>query len=156
MMIRRPTVRPLPPIMIVHMERTMCNGTCPVYKVRVDDNGEVNWNGIDFVEVTGRRLWAISKAKLRLLHKLLEEYDFMNLDKPDPSDGPFFGGYITCQPSCITTVIFRDGTRKKIDHYLGDGFMPKRLEELENRIDAILGTHLYIGSNPPLITNPTL
>lgn len=137
--------RRLPPIKILQLERTVCNGVCPAYKVRVDDYGEVRWNGIAFVAVPGRRLWAISRAKMELLHSLLEEYGFMDLDKPAPGDGPFYGPTVTCMPSCITTVIFKDGSRKKIDHYLGDGFMPKRLTELENRLDAVLGTKEFIG-----------
>lgn len=135
----------LPPIKILHLERTSCNGVSPAYKVRVDDNAEVRWNGLEAVAVPGRRLWALPRAKLELIHNLLEDYDFMNLDKPEPGEGPFFGPTVTSMPHCIITVIFNDGTRKKIDHYLGDGFMPKRLGELENRLDALLGTGELTG-----------
>jgi hypothetical protein len=131
---------PLPPFKILHMERTGCYGICPIYTVCVDEYGDVRWDGRDFVKEEGKRLWAISEAKVKLLNDLLTRYDFLNLDK---EGFPNFG--VTCGDSCIITVVFKDGSRKKIDHYVpGDGKSPA-LNRLENRIDAILGVKEYVG-----------
>ena len=140
---RRPAPKyPLPPIKVLILERTACYGSCPIYTVSVDDNCEVRWLGRDYVEIKGARIWAISRIKMDLLHKCLERYDFLNLDKPQMK---LFGLCGSDGPSCITTAIFADGSRKRINHNMGDESMPEQLTRLEDRIDAILGTGKYVG-----------
>ena len=42
---------------------------------------------------------------------------------------------------------FVDGTVKKVDHYHGDRSAPSELGWLEDRIDVLSGTELYIGED---------
>ena len=39
----------------VELSRSGCYGTCPSYKVRVAEDGNVTWNGGGFVEAVGER-----------------------------------------------------------------------------------------------------
>ena len=39
--------------LLITMERTPCHGTCPVYKLTISGNGEVTYEGHNFVEVEG-------------------------------------------------------------------------------------------------------
>lgn len=47
----------------IKLRRTMCYGTCPVYSVVVDKEGDVNYNGEMFVYKNGEHNWKISKKK---------------------------------------------------------------------------------------------
>lgn len=122
---------PLRPIKILYLERT-CGMALPLpaYKVRVDDNAEVKWNGLKNVDVEGFSLWGISRQKLNLLNALLTEYDFLNFEKAHdsvlmPLDG-----------NCLVTVVFADGTRRKVCY----GEYDEKFEEFAGLIDAILDT----------------
>jgi len=131
---------PLPPFKILHMKRTGCYGPCPAYTVCVDEYGDVRWDGRDFVKEEGKTIWAISGEKVKLLNKLLTKYDLLNLDREE-----FPTVRVTCADYCIITAVFKDGSRKQIEHYLGGDGKPAALSRLENRIDAILGVSEYVG-----------
>ena len=137
---------PLPPIRILHLARTGDRA----YTATADKYGQVKWNGKSLVAVKGRGLWDIPPVKMELLRQCLEKYDFLNLDKTG-QDGPFFGMHYSADlGSCIITVIFMDGTRKTIKHDMMDDTMPKKLFQLESRIETILGIRKWAG-RPPMM-----
>ena len=37
----------------IELERTQCYGPCPVYKLSILRNGEITYNGIQFVKILG-------------------------------------------------------------------------------------------------------
>ena len=123
---------------IVSLARTACYGRCPIYKVTVLRDGTVLWEGERFVQVTGKVTAKLPAAAMTDLGKAFARADFFALqDKYDSYD-------VTDHPSAITT--FDDGKRKKtIHHYHGDRSAPKALDELEDRIDALVGTTKWIG-----------
>lgn len=41
------------------LERTMCYGDCPAYKVEVLQTGEVLWDGFSYVSQKGKQKWVI-------------------------------------------------------------------------------------------------
>lgn len=126
----------------IRLERTMCYGTCPVYNVIVDKEGNVKYDGEMYVYKSGKHQWMISIKKMKLLNKIMEEFRFKSfVYKPE-------NGFITDQPSCITTVKFADGDSKKIDHYYGDILKDDSLSVLEKKIEIIIGTKEYV--NPKL------
>jgi hypothetical protein len=123
---------------IVSLERTACYGRCPIYKVTVLRDGTVLWEGGRFVKVTGKATAKLPAAAMTDLGKAFARADFFALqDKYESYD-------VTDHPSAITS--FDDGKRKKtIRHYHGDRSAPKMLDELEERIDEIVGTGKWIG-----------
>ncbi|OGR43848.1 MAG: hypothetical protein A2X35_09050 [Elusimicrobia bacterium GWA2_61_42] len=138
---------PLPPIRILHLARTGDRA----YTATADKYGQVKWNGKSLVAVKGRGLWDIPPVKMELLRQCLEKYDFLNLDKNDL--GPYESFGAVCDPdfgSCIITVIFANGTRKTINHNMMDESMPKKLFQLESRIETILGIRKWAG-RPPMM-----
>ena len=120
------------------LERTMCYGTCPVYTVSVDDNGNVEYHGEMFVSRAGNHKWKVPKKTVAALNRLLTRYEFFSFKK---SYNKFS---VSCMPSTITTVIMDDGREKKVDHYHGDCDVPKQLNTIENRIDELLGSDKYV------------
>jgi hydroxymethylpyrimidine pyrophosphatase-like HAD family hydrolase len=126
----------------IKLRRTMCYGTCPVYSVVVDKEGNVSYNGEMFVYKSGEYNWKISKKKIKRLNDLLKEFDFKSFVY-EPGDK-----FITDQASCITTVKFTDSEIKEINHYLGDLLLDDSLTVFEKNIEKIIGIKKYV--NPKL------
>ena len=122
----------------IYLERTMCYGDCPVYKLFITSKGNVQLNKdhylSDEVEIFK---WKIDLNAISELNEVLRKYGYFKLKKKEPTywqtDGPF----------CITQVEFEDGSKRKIEHYLGDDAYPKRLITIENWIDKIVGVMDY-------------
>ena len=126
----------------IKLQRTMCYGTCPVYSVTVDNEGNVNYHGEMFVYKSGEQHWKISKKKVEQLNNLIEDFGFKSFTY-EPGEE-----FITDQPSCITTVKYSDGQTKEIDHYYGHILIDDNLTAFEEKIDRIIGTKKYV--NPRL------
>ena len=126
----------------IRLERTMCYGICPVYTVVVDNNGSINYSGEMYVYKSGEHQWKISKKKVEQLNDLIDSFDFKSF-KYEPGSG-----FITDQPSCITTVKYPDGEIKEIDHYYGHIMIDDSLTAFEKKIERIIGTKKYV--NPKL------
>lgn len=102
----------------------MCYGNCPVYNVTVDKEGNVKYEGDMFVYKSGEYRWKIPSKKVKQLSDLIENFGFKSfIYKP-------LNGFVTDQPSCITTVKYFDGDSKEIDHYYGDILLDDRLTDL--------------------------
>jgi hypothetical protein len=126
----------------IKLQRTMCYGTCPVYSVTVDNEGNVNYHGEMFVYKSGEQHWKISKKKVEQLNNLIEDFGFKSFTY-EPGEE-----FITDQPSCITTVKYSDGQTKEIDHDYGNILVDDSLAAFEKKIDRIIGTKKYV--NPRL------
>ncbi len=126
----------------IKLQRTMCYGTCPVYSVTVDNEGNVNYHGEMFVYKSGEQHWKISKKKVEQLNDLIEDFGFKSFIYEAG------GQFITDQPSCITTVKYSNGETKEIDHYYGHILIDDSLAAFEKKIDRIIGTKKYV--NPRL------
>ncbi|MDP4145795.1 MAG: DUF6438 domain-containing protein [Bacillota bacterium] len=122
----------------VTLERTMCFGDCPVYRIEIDDTGKVIWEGKKYVAKPGRYEWTIPKEKIDELNSAIDKFGYKNY-KYNTIDGSK-----TDFPSVITSVLFDNGYYRKINHYLGDTLEDNRLTEFENEIDRIAGTEDYI------------
>ncbi len=48
----------------IKLQRTVCYGTCPVYSVIVDNEGNVSYHGEMFVYKSGEHHWKVSKKKV--------------------------------------------------------------------------------------------
>ena len=60
----------------IKLQRTMCFGTCPVYSVMVDKEGNVNYYGEMFVYKSGEHYWKIPMKKVEQLNGLIEDFGF--------------------------------------------------------------------------------
>jgi len=125
----------------VTLQRTGCEGTCPVYTVAVEAPGRVHWQGQQFVARLGEHRWQLSPAQwdalcaaidARDIHAYVDAYPFDNNSR-------------TCQDDCITTITFADGREKRIAHHQGNPAAPRSLTAFEKRLDTLIGTAVYIG-----------
>ncbi len=126
----------------IKLQRTMCFGTCPVYSVTVDNEGNVNYSGEMFVYKSGEHHWKISGKKVNQLNDLIEDFGFKSFIYEPGYE------FITDGPSCITTIKYSDGATKEINHYYGHVLIDDSLTAFEKNIERIIGTKKYV--NPRL------
>lgn len=121
----------------ITLERTMCNGGCPVYKVVVDGTGKVIYEGYTNVYKSGKHEWKISKDRIGKLKELLQEFDYKSFKYKHKNSGKID------YPSCITAVKYIDGVLKTIFHNLGHSGFDKNLMKFENQVEEITDTFSY-------------
>ena len=124
---------------VITIERTACFGSCPVYSAQIYADGTVNYEGKDFVKITGKKQHKISKEKLNDLIKEFEQAKYFTLKDKYASDEN--GMSLTDQPT-TTTSFTLNGKQKTVVNYY---YAPKELEKLENAIDLLAGLYEFIG-----------
>jgi hypothetical protein len=123
--------------LIITLERTACNGTCPVYKLTIYGNGSVVYEGKGFVKTIGRITSNIGEERIRKLISLFNEIDFFSLKESyEERDVPDMA-------SARTSINLGDNT-KSVRHYYGDLTAPKKLTKLEHMIDKITTSNRWI------------
>lgn len=137
----------IPADLVITMERTMCFGTCPDYKLTIKANGTVTFRGGQFTKTKGTAKSRITKSSLR---ELVAAFDRVDLDSfaDDYSQGSVCESYITDLPSEIISLK-RDGKTKQVNHYFGctGNAVRKKLEpltELGKMIDSVTNSRRWI------------
>ncbi|HWR57424.1 MAG TPA: DUF6438 domain-containing protein [Thermodesulfovibrionales bacterium] len=127
---------------MITLERTICFGTCPAYKLTVYGNGTVEYEGKDHVKTMGRQTYAISREKVKELIYQFKRVNYFSLndsyEKIDRTDFPY----------AITSIRI-NGKSKTIRHYRGDNTAPRELAALERKIDEIAGSARWIKGDIP-------
>ncbi len=118
---------------VITMERTVCFGACPAYQVTIHGNGLVEYEGHQFVAVTGKQTAQISQEQVRELVNAFYDARFYNL-------GDRYEANVSDLPSTTTSITTENGT-KSVYRY---GFGPERLITLEDKIDEIAGTEKWV------------
>lgn len=118
--------------LLVAMERTACFGKCPIYQVKIYDNGLLIYNGEKFTDKTGCWYTKISAADLKSLKAMFSINGFVEMEAQYPPDKK----YPTDLPSCILTYYYSETEVKKVvDH----GWQaPAALKQLQERVDSFL------------------
>jgi hypothetical protein len=123
--------------LLAALQRGSCYGSCPVYSVRIFEDGTTIYRGDWHVRVRGGRVTHLSSAELEALRGAFRRSDFLgmkyrcNYDHTDDSSA---------------RVFFTDaGKARIISHYHGCAGVPAGLTELENEIDRIAGTERWTG-----------
>jgi hypothetical protein len=122
---------------IITLERTICCGRCPVYKLTIFGDGLVMYNGLEFVAIAGRHAANISKDKIRQLIAAFKKTRFFSLNN---SYVEFMG---IEDPFAITSLTI-NGKKKRVRHYLGDRSAPRQLKILEDEIDKIVCSSRWV------------
>src|SRR5262245_27804547 len=53
--------------LVITLERTACHGTCPIYKLTINGDGTVIYEGQDFVQVKGEQTASLSLDQIQEL-----------------------------------------------------------------------------------------
>jgi hypothetical protein len=125
-------------------ERTPCFGTCPVYKISVNGNGDVRFEGIRNVDSVGVFTGRIDASAVQKLARAFEDANyFALLPRYSQNNCPNYG----TDASRILTSITTPEQTKRIDHDLGCGDQaPAALPVLYQAFDEIVGTKRWIGN----------
>ena len=108
---------------IILLERTICYGTCPAYKIEIYENGDGFYHGKRFVNNTGKFEFSINKIDISHIIKKAEEINFFDMqDKYTEAISDLPKTYIKIK-------------NKLIEDYYG---APKELKELEELIDKVV------------------
>lgn len=127
----------------VLLERTMCYGTCPVYKLTIYADGKVEFSGERFVNAIGSHVKTISQEKVALM---LTEADSINFFK---LNGKYDCYEQTDQP-IVEITITKEGNTKKVVHDHGCLSTNKKelaaLTKLEDKIDELAEITDWLGN----------
>jgi hypothetical protein len=120
------------------LRRGACFGFCPMYRVRIDGDGTVTWEGERFVGTKGHASAKVDPARVQVLARRFREARFFALKDE-------YRAQVTDMPTYILS--FRDGNRSKVVvDYAGQmAGMPAVVTELEKAVDATAGTHRWIA-----------
>ena len=97
------------------------------------ENGTVDYEGRNFVAVTGRQTSTIPQEDVRELVKHFYDIGYFSLEDE-------YAAQVTDLPT-TTTSISIDGRFKKIVDYYG---APEKLRQLENKIDEIANSEVWV------------
>jgi hypothetical protein len=122
---------------IITLERTICCGRSPVYKLTIFGDGSVAYNGLEFVATTGRHAAIVSEDKIRQLIAAFKKARFFSLNN---SYVEFMG---IEDPFAITSLTI-NGKKKRVRHYCGDYSAPRQLKILEDEIDKIVCSDRWV------------
>ena len=123
--------------LVIRLERTACFGKCPVYSLMIKGDGSVIYSGVDFVKIKGIQETTISAEAMDELLQAFDDAEYFLLNDSYTAFGK------SDMPSAYTSISIGDNT-KSVKHYLGDNKAPKKLTELENKIDAIVNSAQWI------------
>ena len=145
----------------IALERTPCLGTCPVYRVSIDGDGRVTWQGLQHVETTGVRRATVPPQRVRVFERKLAELKFFERDERGelPRAPQCIGGACSfpdetiCSDTSAAIIAVRQGTREhtvRNDHCDGSP-----LDELEALIDDVARTSVWIHTRvAPALADP--
>lgn len=115
---------------ILSLERTPCFGRCPVYVIKIYEDGLLLYQGKRNVADTGCHYRKISKQELASLKQAFSNVGFFEMadSYPESERAP------VDLPSCI--IFFKSGNQEKTitDHHWKT---PEKLALLERKIDSL-------------------
>jgi hypothetical protein len=120
---------------------TACLGTCPVFEIAVDGDGDVTYDGEAFVAVTGRHHDHVPPDAVARLVRQFRRADFFSLRDE-------YVMHVTDLPSCIISISVGD-QRKSLVDYDGEMVgMPAVVSKLETSILDISGAAKWTEGSP--------
>jgi hypothetical protein len=126
----------------ITLERTVCFGTCPAYKVTIRGDGTVTYEGRQFVRVTGTQTWKIDPATVAALAAEMQQTGYFDLQDS-------YEARVTDNPTTWTSLTVGERTKRIKDYVAG----PPKLKEIEKKIDDVSGAKGYVSVNGKAIAD---
>jgi Domain of unknown function (DUF6438) len=93
---------------MIYLQKTPCFGKCPVFEVKIKDNGSALWIGTKNVERIGVFNAQISKEMLAEIMKETEKIGYFNFSEAYPINGKKIADF----PMTITSIKNANGARR--------------------------------------------
>src|SRR6266404_2997828 len=130
---------------LITLERTVCFGSCPSYRVTLSQDGTVTFEGRRFVKTTGTVTEQVSPDKFQQLVDEFEGIKYFSLQDRYTQRADGCTTFMTDMPSANTSLSL-NGRVKTVAHYFGcrgPEIIPA-LTALERKIDEVAGTEKWI------------
>ena len=115
----------------ISLEKTACFGTCPVFKIKIFNNGDAIFEGKKFVKKKGLIKFKISQKEIQKILAKARNIKFTKMLNE-------YSEKITDLPTTYIQI-----KEKKIKDYYG---APKKLKDLEKLIEEIVLNKLNLDS----------
>lgn len=112
---------------VIEFRRTPCFGACPIYNAQITRDGNITYEGINFVTKTGK---FTAKTDVVLVEDLLSRADNINFWQLDS----LYATGATDFPSQVLTIR-KDGKKKTIS---SEGEGPAELQNLMRSVDEVI------------------
>jgi len=121
------------------LDRTVCYGTCPSYKLTIKADGSVVFEGREFVKQKGIVKSQISQEQLRALLVEFGQNKILLFTRQVYKRGRWLRSVATDNPTTTTSILI-NGKSKKVQHYHGcrGSRVLEDLTKFENKIDEIV------------------
>lgn len=138
-------VHHVPRTVVITLQRTVCYGTCPEYKLTIFTDGRVLYEGISSVKTKGKAWGRITRAQLEELILHFQNIYYFNLADSYTPGTKVCPQSMTDMPAA-TTSLTRNGKSKTIIHYHGCRGLTvlDLLTALENKIDEAVGVKKWV------------
>lgn len=129
----------------ITLERTVCYGMCPSYKLTISADGAVVFEGRRFVKKVGTAESTISQEGLRELIERFDKINYFSLRDRYEDLGDGCKDWSTDGPSANTSITI-NGKTKSVRHYYGCRGIDavEDLTILEQAIDDAVNTAQWI------------
>lgn len=121
---------------IIELEKTACSGSCPVYVLKISDDGTMWLNAKENLKLTGDYKSKLNQTELNSLLTMFESVDFFNLKNSYQS------GMMDLPTKYISYT--KNDQTKKIMAYDN---IPPELTAIINHIDAYTRTMEWLPVN---------
>ena len=133
------------------LERSVCFGTCPAYRLRLSGAGEVRFESRNSGDESRVALDTVAATTLPTLVSKARSIGFFDLPPKIQGDSVLCPTAHTDAPTVTVTIFSKDGT-KPVEDYHGcvgkvDHKTPPPLEQLhafESEIDSVLGSSRWV------------
>jgi hypothetical protein len=133
------------------LERTMCYGTCPAYRLRLSNRGEIRFDSHNPGEAGRNAVDTVAAATFPALISRARSIGFFDFPSEIASDSVLCHTRWTDHPTVVVTV-FAKAQKKRVEDYLGCyetrdmQVLPAiaRLRSLEQEIDSVLGSSRWV------------
>lgn len=136
----------------ITLERTSCLGECPVYRLVIESDGRVVFEGFRHVRVVGHAEGRIDVEKVEQLLAEFRRIDYWSLEDAYPvarvrDGGGWVGG--TDLPTTVTSITL-PGRSKSVRNFSG---APQSLRRLETLIDEVVNVKRWVLFDVPTVSS---
>lgn len=122
----------------ITLERTACNGVCPVYTLTILEDGTVTYNGTEHVAITGEQTSEIPAETVEQIVAAFDEAGYFDWNES-------YEEVTITDQATVTTSVTRNGETHRIVRYVGDFSAPLALAYLENWVDEVTSSSMWTG-----------
>lgn len=134
----------------IRLERTLCYGTCPAYRLQLDRDGRIRFTSLNPGDSGRSTQDSVSPEALLFLQREAERIGFFAL--PDDLVGtPFCADSATDHPTVTVTAFRREGMKRVVDYHgcferSDHSVRPAvaQLRTFERTIDGVTGSFRWV------------